>query len=88
MNDEGFSATWTVLDVGRASPPPWKRFDPVGAVSGDSSEFGAALVDPVGVHEATLRAAKYGVLLIGLCFATYLRSSCLPRCACTRSSTC
>jgi inner membrane protein len=71
VNDAGFSATWTVLDVGRAFPPRWKGSDPVGAVSGDSSEFGAALIDPVGVHEATLRAAKYGVLLIGLCFAVY-----------------
>jgi inner membrane protein len=71
VNGQGFSANWTVLDVGRAFPPRWKRSDPVGAVSGDSSEFGAALIDPVGVHEATLRATKYGVLLIGLCFATY-----------------
>ena len=71
VNDEGFSATWTVLDVGRTFPPRWKRSDPDGAISGDSSEFGAALIDPIGVHEATLRAAKYGVLLIGLCFATY-----------------
>ena len=36
-----------------------------------SIEFGAALIEPIGVHEATLRAAKYGVLLIGLCFAAY-----------------
>jgi inner membrane protein len=71
VTDQGFSATWTVLDVGRAFPPRWKRSDPVGAISRDSSEFGAALIDPVGVHEATLRAAKYGVLLIGLCFSVY-----------------
>jgi inner membrane protein len=71
VNDEGFSATWTVLDIGRAFPPQWRRSNPSGAVSGDSSEFGVTLIDPVGVHEATLRAAKYGVLLIGLCFATY-----------------
>jgi inner membrane protein len=39
--------------------------------SGDSIELGAALIEPIGVHEATLRAAKYGVLLIGLCIAAY-----------------
>jgi len=71
VRDEGFSATWRVLDFGRAFPPRWKRSDSVGAVAGNSSEFGAALLDPIGVHEATLRAAKYGVLLIGLCFAAY-----------------
>jgi inner membrane protein len=71
VNGHGFNATWSVLDVGRAFPPRWKRSDPPGAISDDSSEFGVALIDPIGVHEATLRAAKYGVLLIGLCFAAY-----------------
>lgn len=71
VNDEGFTATWRVLDFGRAFPPRWKRSDPVQVFPGDSIEFGAALIDPIGMHEATLRAAKYGVLLIGLCFAAY-----------------
>jgi inner membrane protein len=71
VTDKGFTATWRVLDFGRAFPPRWKRSDPVEVFSGDSIEFGAALIDPIGVHEATLRAAKYGVLLIGLCFAVY-----------------
>jgi inner membrane protein len=71
VTDEGFTATWRMLDFGRAFPPRWKRSDPVQVFSGDSIEVGAALIDPIGVHEATLRAAKYGVLLIGLSFATY-----------------
>jgi inner membrane protein len=71
VTDVGFTATWRVLDLGRVFPPRWKRSDPVLAFSSDSIEFGAALIDPIGVHEATLRAAKYGVLLIGLCFAVY-----------------
>lgn len=71
VTDEGFTATWRVLDFGRAFPQQWKRSDPVQVFSGDSIEFGAALIEPIGVHEATLRSAKYGVLLIGLCFAAY-----------------
>jgi inner membrane protein len=71
VNGQGFSATWSVVHVEGGFPPRWKPWDPAGAISDDSSEFGAALIDPVGVHEATLRAAKYGVLLIGLCFSVY-----------------
>jgi inner membrane protein len=71
VTDTGFSATWRVLDIGRAFPSRWSRSDPHITTSGDAIEFGAALIDPIGVHEATLRAAKYGVLLIGLCFAAY-----------------
>jgi inner membrane protein len=71
VNGKGFTATWRVLDFGREFPPRWQRSDPVQVLSGNSIELGAALIDPIGVHEATLRAAKYGVLLIGLCFAAY-----------------
>jgi inner membrane protein len=71
VTDKGFSATWRVLDIGRAFPSRWSRSDPHVTSSGDAIEFGVALIEPIGVHEATLRAAKYGVLLIGLCFAAY-----------------
>ncbi len=71
VTDGGFSATWRVLDIGRAFPSRWSQSDPHVVASGDAIEFGAALIEPIGVHEATLRAAKYGVLLIGLCFAAY-----------------
>jgi inner membrane protein len=68
---DGFSASWRVLDVGRGFPSRWTRSDPRGTVSGESTQFGAALMKPVGVHEASLRSVKYGVLLIGLTFAAY-----------------
>jgi inner membrane protein len=71
VTKKGFNATWRVLDVGRSFPSRWTRSDPSATLAGNSSAFGATLIEPVGVHEATLRAAKYGVLLIGLCFATY-----------------
>jgi inner membrane protein len=71
MTVHGFTATWRVLDFGRAFPPRWKRSDPGAVMVGPSSEFGAALIEPIGAHEATLRCVKYGVLLIGLSFAAY-----------------
>jgi inner membrane protein len=67
---EGFTASWRVLDIGRSFGASWKRSDgPPSAV--EATSFGAALITPVGIHEASLRSAKYGVLLIGLTFAAY-----------------
>ncbi len=66
----GFTASWRVLDVGRAFASTWRRSAPfLGSI--EESSFGAALITPIGVHEASLRAAKYAVLLIGLTFAAY-----------------
>jgi inner membrane protein len=67
---EGFTASWRVLDIGRSFAAPWKRSDGV-PVSVDATSFGASLITPIGVHAASLRSAKYGVLLIGLTFAAY-----------------
>lgn len=67
---EGFSAEWRVLDLGRGYPSHWRSTAGSPTTAG-ASAFGAALLTPIGIHEATLRAAKYGVLIIGLTFAAY-----------------
>jgi len=66
----GFSASWRVLDIGRSFGSLWRRSDSMPAFV-DTSAFGANLITPIGVHEASLRTVKYGVLLIGLTFAAY-----------------
>jgi inner membrane protein len=59
-----------VLALGRGYPSTWRRSDP--PPSGvEASAFGASLITPIGIHEASLRAAKYAVLIIGLTFAAY-----------------
>jgi inner membrane protein len=65
----GFTAEWRVLDLGRGYPSSWKRSEAPQAVA--ASAFGAELITPVGIHEATMRAAKYAVLIIGLTFVAY-----------------
>jgi inner membrane protein len=67
---EGFSAEWRVLDLGRGYPAQWRSTQGAPLAVG-ASVFGAALVTPVGVHEATLRATKYGLLIVGLTFLGY-----------------
>ncbi|MEO8467579.1 MAG: cell envelope integrity protein CreD [Gammaproteobacteria bacterium] len=68
--DAGFSASWRVLALGRGFASSWQRLDPAPTGIAESS-FGAELITPIGVHEATLRAAKYAVLFIGLTFIAY-----------------
>jgi inner membrane protein len=67
---EGFSAEWRVLDLGRGYPSTLRRTEPVPQTVA-ASAFGADLITPVGVHEASMRAAKYGVLIVGLTFVAY-----------------
>jgi inner membrane protein len=70
VTTEGFSAEWRVLDLGRGYPARWRATQGSPLAVG-ASVFGAALVTPVGLHEATLRATKYGLLIVGLTFAAY-----------------
>ncbi len=67
---DGFNASWRVLDLGRTFGSSWKRSDGVPA-SVEATSFGASLITPIGVHAASLRSVKYGVLLIGLTFVAY-----------------
>ena len=66
----GFTAEWRVLDLGRGYPSRWKRGE-APPQSVDASAFGAELITPVGIHEAALRATKYGVLILGFTFMAY-----------------
>jgi inner membrane protein len=66
----GFTAEWRVLDLGRGYPSSWKRTDNAPA-DVEQSAFGAELITPVGIHEAALRATKYGVLILGFTFVAY-----------------
>ena len=70
VDANGFTAEWRVLDLGRGYPSSWKR---TGAPPADVelSAFGAELITPVGIHEAAMRATKYGVLILGFTFVAY-----------------
>jgi inner membrane protein len=70
VTDSGFTATWRVLGLGRGYPSAFRRSEGLESVVMASS-FGVDLIVPVGVHEASLRAAKYSVLFFGLTFLVY-----------------
>lgn len=70
VDDTGFTAEWLVLDLGRGYPSIWQRTDAAPPII-DSSAFGVELITPIGIHEAAMRATKYGVLILGFTFVAY-----------------
>jgi inner membrane protein len=70
VTDAGFTAEWRVLDLGRGYASSWTRAE-AAPQSVAASAFGVELITPVGIHEASMRAAKYAVLIIGLTFVAY-----------------
>ncbi len=67
---DGFSAQWRVLDIGRGYASTWKKSTPL-PEGIEASAFGVDLITPIGIHEASMRAAKYAVLFIGFSFVAY-----------------
>jgi inner membrane protein len=74
VSDSGFDASWSVLSLGRGYPSSWYRSDPLLPMLAQrisASTFGADLIVPIGVHQASLRATKYAVLFLSLTFLAY-----------------
>jgi inner membrane protein len=73
VSDTGFKATWKVSYYGRDFPQQWAT-----SVAGvpaaqviEGSSFGVNFVESVTAYRTIERAIKYGVLFLGLAFATF-----------------
>lgn len=67
---DGFSASWRISNLGRALPSRWTSADPYVGNS-QLNAFGVALFMPVSLYHVAERAAKYGILFVGLTFVCY-----------------
>jgi inner membrane protein len=69
IRNDGFTAAWAMSYLARAYPPSWRADD---LAFGDlpDGRIGVALVLPGDSYQQTDRIVKYGVLVIGLTFAT------------------
>lgn len=70
---DGFKATWKVSYYGRDFPQQWSSGSnsvPTAQVV-EASGFGVNLVEMVTAYRTIERAIKYGVLFLGLAFATF-----------------
>jgi len=69
ISKDGFAATWSMSYLARSYPPSWRAEDLSFADQPDG-RIGVALVLPGDSYQQTDRIVKYGVLVIGLIFAT------------------
>jgi inner membrane protein len=74
VSPQGFAATWQVSHYGRDYPQEWATHGSVPAPAVgvvEASAFGVSLFQPVTAYRTIERAIKYGVLFLGLVFATF-----------------
>ena len=68
----GFTASWQVSYYGRDYPQQWSTANAVPAAQVvEASAFGVNLVETVTAYRTIERSIKYGVLFLGLAFATF-----------------
>jgi inner membrane protein len=67
ISDSGFQAKWTILAQNAGLPAAWKDEK----ISLTSSSMGVRLLQPNDGYSRTIRAAKYGILFIGLSFGIF-----------------
>lgn len=67
VTDQGFQATWKILDLNRNYPQQWKS----NSQSIMTSAFGTNFILPVDEYQKNLRSIKYGMLIICLTFMMF-----------------
>jgi inner membrane protein len=67
IDENGFSAEWTIPLLNRSYPQVWRADRPVAI---DEIEGGVRLFEPVALYDLVTRAVKYGLLFIALTFLT------------------
>ncbi|MFC1836823.1 cell envelope integrity protein CreD [Thermodesulfobacteriota bacterium] len=72
MSDEGFTATWSILDLNRDYPQQWRgsKYDD----QAKRSAFGVGLFTPVDSYQKSMRITKYAILFVALTFVAFLVS--------------
>jgi inner membrane protein len=67
ISEDGFDATWKVLELNRNYPQRWFNRD----VNLDDSAFGVSLILPVETYQITERSMKYAILFFALTFIVF-----------------
>ncbi len=69
VNEEGFVASYKILELNRNYPQFW--IGDLNAASIQSSAFGVDLLLPANDYQKAMRSAKYALLVISLTFLTF-----------------
>jgi len=78
ITETGFDARWSLGALTRGFPATWRTGE-ANPESLWSTTVGVAFVEPGDVHQQTDRILKYGVLVIGLTFATIFVNGLISR---------
>ncbi|MEO0829921.1 MAG: cell envelope integrity protein CreD, partial [Pseudomonadota bacterium] len=70
INDEGFSASWTIPNLAR--PLPQTARLELGATARTGGSFGVRFFQPNDFYQKAYRTGRYGILFIALTFLTVL----------------
>lgn len=68
ISEQGFEASWNVLDINRAIPVKWTEKN---IPTFSDTEFGVHLVETVDHYQQNMRSAKYSMLFIALTFLLF-----------------
>ena len=68
IDSNGFTASWTILDLNRNFPQVWNNL----SYRVDEAAFGVNLLFPVDEYQKSMRSAKYAIMFIALTFLIYL----------------
>ncbi|MCB0638596.1 MAG: cell envelope integrity protein CreD [Lewinella sp.] len=69
LSDNGFEASWSVLELNRNYPQSWISTDIASKLS--ASAFGVDLLMPLDNYQRSMRSAKYAVMTIALTFLVF-----------------
>ena len=69
VTDEGFEATWKLLQLNRNYPSSWTNDE--NFIRQTSSRFGFTMYESNDHYQKSLRSAKYGAMIIGLNFLVF-----------------
>ena len=75
VTEDGFEASWQVLQLNRNFPQYW-----MGNAYGlamDDAAFGLDLMLPLDDYQKSMRSAKYAIMTIGLTFMVFFLSEIL-----------
>ncbi|MEM9716710.1 MAG: cell envelope integrity protein CreD [Pseudomonadota bacterium] len=70
ITEDGFTAEWTIPHLARSIPLITREM-PFAVLAG-SAEFGLSFFEPNDFYQQSYRAARYGILFVGLTFLTIL----------------
>lgn len=73
ISDHGFTASWKISHLARAVPRLWTTGDDEEASHDLTAQTASLrLIEPVDLYGQVLRAAKYGLLIVGMTFLVFL----------------